>query len=278
LNVIKLGVEVGVSHYLFFVNVGDGIVSSVHLSKFVPNRSSQLKSEINYKVGVYTQKFQSVVWEKLDEVEFNGANNITLSSSNYELNVGQLAVVIPVSVDMPLENEYSTLPEPLSRKVDLSPTNERAAIYFTKGDSFSSYQGEFPYQMSKIKGTFLAFDPLMKGNCEDIKTKVVFINIYSNKLDEKQVFSLNMANANTKETVSSRKYVHNSAGIIDTKIIDNTEVCFYSKGTLGVPIFISYDDFGYLSVEHTHPPLELFWSNQFKGQQILKNNWLSQLS
>jgi hypothetical protein len=266
------------SDYLFLTNVGDEIVSSVHLSKFVPNRESQSRVDIDYKVGIYTQKFENFFWEKLGEAEFGRNNNIILNSNDYDLDVGQLAVVVPVDIDVDLNDEYTILPEPLSRKVDLSPVNERAAIFFSKDNAYSSYQGEFPHQMSKIKGTFLAFDSLMKGNNANIKTKVVFINIHSNKLDEKQVFSLNMANIDTKKTVYSQKYVHNSAGIIDTKVIDNTEACFYSKGTLGIPIFISYDDFGYLSVEHTHPPAELFWSNKFKGQQILKNNWLSQLS
>jgi hypothetical protein len=266
------------SDYLFLTNVGDEIVSSIYLSKFVPNRESQSRVDIDYKVGIYTQRFENVFWEKLGEVEFDGGNNIILKSNDYDLDVGQLAVVIPVDIDVDLNNEYTILPEPLSRKVDLTPVNERAAIFFCKDNAYSSYQGEFPYQMSKIKGVFLAFDPLMKDNNANIKTKVVFINIHSNKIDQKKVFSFNMANTDTKKTVSSQKYVHNSIGIMDVKVIDNTEVCFYSKDTLGIPIFISYNDFGYLSVEHTHPPTELFWSNQFKGQKILKNNWLSQLS
>jgi hypothetical protein len=266
-----------VSNYLFLVNVGDGIVNSVHLSKFVPNRLSHSKPELIYKVGVYTQKFESVGWKKLDEVEFGKDNNIILNSSNYNLGIGQLAVVIPVSIDTHLGSEYLTLIEPLSRKIDLSPTNERATIYFTKGDSFSSYQGEFPYQMSKIKGTFLAFDSLIKGNSENIKTKVVFINIHSSELSEKQIFKLNMASTTTKKRISSQEYVHNSAGIINVESINDVEICFYSKDTLGIPIFISYDESGYLSVEHTHPPSECFWNDNFKGQKILKREWLTRL-
>jgi len=265
------------SNYLFLVNVGNDIASSVHLSKFVPNRLSHSKPELIYKVGVYTQKFESVSWKKLDEVEFGKDNNIILDSSNYNLNIGQLAVVIPVSVDTYLEDEYLTLIEPLSRKIDLSPTSERATICFTKGDSFSSYQGEFPYQMSKIKGTFLTFDSLLKGNSENIKTMVVFVNIHSIELSEKQIFKLNMASATTKKRISSQDYVYNSAGIINVENVNDVEICFYSKDTLGIPILISYDESGYLSVEHTHPPSECFWNDNFKGQRILKREWLTRL-
>lgn len=265
------------SDYLFLANVGDEIINSVYLSKFIPNRMSQSKPDITYKVGVYTQIFESTSWKKIDEIEFNQNNNIVLNSNDYDLCVGQLAVIIPVDISVDLKDECVTLPKPLGRKIDLSPVNERAAISFTKANAFSSYQGEFPYQMSRIKGTFLAFDSLMKDKNKDIKTKIVFINIYSDKLAEKQSFTLNVAKTNTKEKIISKKYVHNSAGIIDMKTTNNTEVCFYSKDTLGIPIFISYDNVDYISVEHTHPPSEYFWNNKFKGQQILKKNWLSQL-
>jgi hypothetical protein len=265
------------SDYLFLANVGDGIVNSVQLSRFVPNRRVNSRAKVDYKVGVYTQSFDSVFWEKLDEIEFSNSNNISLSSSNYSLDVGQLAVIIPCEVDFDLLDRYSELPIPVDRKVDLSPVNERAAIHFTKGDSFSSYQGEFPYQMSRIKGTFLAFDPLIQRTDGNIKTKIAFINIHSDNISKKTQFNLNVANAHSKERIISNAYVHNSAGIIDINNTDNIELCFYSKDTLGIPIFISYNESGYLSVEHTHPPSEYFWNNKFKGQQLLKQNWLSQL-
>jgi hypothetical protein len=265
------------SDYLFLANVGDEIINSIYLSKFTPNRRSETNAEIKYKVGVYTQDIDSTQWKKIDEVKFNENNNIVLSSTDYDLNVGQLAVIIPYEIEMDLKDRYDTLPEPISRKIDLSPVNERATISFTKGNAFSSYQGEFPYQMSRIKGTFLAFDPLIQDKNKTINTKIVFINIHSNKLNEKESFELIVANSNSKEKVTSKEYVHNSACIIDFQAINNIELCFYSKDTLGIPIFVSYDDTGYLSVEHTHPPSEYFCNNKFKGQQILKKNWLSQL-
>jgi hypothetical protein len=265
------------SDYLFLVNVGDEITNKIYLSKFIPNRRSKSNAEIKYKVGVYTQNIDSTKWNKIDEVKFNENNNIVLSSADYKLSVGQLAVIIPCAFDMNLNDKYDTLPKPISRKVDLSPVNERATISFTKGNAFSSYQGEFPYQMSRIKGTFLAFDSLMQDKNQAIRTKIVFINIHSNKLSDKKYFELIVANSDSKEKVASKKYVHNSACIIDIQAIDNVDLCFYSKDTLGIPIFISYNNTGYLSVEHTHPPSEYFWNNKFKGQQILKQNWLTQL-
>jgi hypothetical protein len=264
------------SDYIFLVNAGAGIVNSVSLTRLVPNRRKTSCAEINFKVGVYTQEFDSVQWKKLDEVGFND-NNIVLDSSDYNLDVGQLAVVVPCAVDFLLLDKYDELPEPINRKSDMTPINERASIYFYKDKSFSSYQGEFPYQMSKVKGTFLAFDSLMHHTNKNIKTKIVFINIHSKKLLKKQVFHLNVANSDSKEKIISSKYVHNSVGIVDIPAHDDIELCIYSKDTLGIPVFISYNNLGYLSVEHTHPPAELFWNNKSKGQQLLKQSWLTEL-
>jgi hypothetical protein len=152
------------SDYLFIVNVGDNIVNSVHVSKFVPNRRAKSSEYINFKIGVYTQTKNSVNWEKIDEVGFDGDNNIQLKSSDYNLEIGQLAVVIPCEIGFELKESLRVLPKPLSRKVDFAPVSERATISFERGKAVSSYQGDFPYQMSKVKGTFLAFD---KGNHPD---------------------------------------------------------------------------------------------------------------
>ena len=265
------------SEYFFLTNVGNEIVNTINISRFTSNRRSLSNNEVDFKVGIYIQKNDSVEWQKIDELKFNNSNNIKLSSSDYNLALGQLAVVIPCSIEFDLEDTYDVLPSPISRKIDFSPVAERAAIYFKKEKAFSSYQGEFPYQMSRIKGTFIAFDSLMHCTNKNINTKMAFINIHSKRLLKKQVFHLNINNSNSKERIVSNKYVHNSACIVDIPIHNDLEIFAYSKDSLGIPIFISYNNLGYLSVEHSHPPSELFLNNKFKGQHLLKQNWLSKL-
>lgn len=94
------------SDYIFLTNVGNEIINSIYLSKFVPNRRSESNIEIKYKVGVYTQNIDSIKWEKIDEVEFNESNNIVLTSADYNLNVGQLAVIIPCDIGLDLKDNY----------------------------------------------------------------------------------------------------------------------------------------------------------------------------
>ena len=61
------------SDYLFIVNVGDNIVSSVHISKFVPNRRAKSSEYINFKVGVYIQTKNNVNWMNLLRLTFENS-------------------------------------------------------------------------------------------------------------------------------------------------------------------------------------------------------------
>ena len=270
------------SDYLFIVNVGDNIVNSVHISKFVTNRRAKFPEYIDFKVGVYTQTKTNVNWEKIDEVNFNGDNNIQLKSTDYNLEIGQLAVVIPCEIEFELNESLRVLPKPISRKVDSSLVGARATISFQRGKAVSSYQGEFPYQMSKVKGTFVAFDALAFNSQKGVINKLILINIFSQELSEKKQYTLQMANSITKEIIKKQTYIHNSAAIMNFDCKKDLSYVFYSKDTLGIPLFISYheeDLDSNFSLEHTHPPYEYFIGpTKYIGQQQIKANWLSKLT
>ncbi len=268
------------SNYLFLVNVGDDIVSSVNISKFISNRRASSSEAINFKLGVYTQTKYSINWKKLDEVYFDGLNNIQLKSSDYNLEIGELAVVIPCSINLELKDNLRKLPKPLIRKVDSSPISERAAISFKRGGALSSYQGDFPFQMSTIKGSFLSFDSLTSNSQTGVINKLILINIFSQELTEKKKYSLYMANSITKKNIKKQSYCQNSAAIMGFDCLQDLPSVFYSKDTLGIPIFISYHKelSSNLSVEHSHPPSEFFFGeSKFMGHQLLKKKWLTLL-
>ncbi len=265
------------SDYLFLVKVNEDISSSVTLTRFVPNCLSSSNQMVDYKVGLYTQEKNRTNWKKLDEIFFEN-NNLSISSSDYNLAVGQIAVVVPCFLDFELNDNLEVLPKPISRKRDRAPINERASIIFSMNDEVSSYQGEFPYQMSCItKGSMLSFSSLMALQDKRIKTTCVFINIFSQKITKKKKFNLFIADADTKEKVLCKEYFNNSACIIDIEGDENKDYVFYSKDTVGIPIYLSYteSDKNELTVEHTHPPTELFWGeNKSKQQAVIKSNWL----
>jgi len=265
------------SSYSFLINLGSNISSSVEVSNFIPNRKEVARDKIKIKFGVYTQALESCVWQKLDEVYFENNNNINLNSIYYELSSGQLAVVIPVSLNYKLDNNLDSLPEPYNRHVDGSPVEDRMRLSFRLNELSSSYQGDFPYMMSKARGTFIAFDPLVRAQHDNVRSKLVLVNIHSNRLHEKNIFHLFMANLRDKKVISCDQYRHNSVAILDIDRTKRQDLFFYSKETLGLPIFISYDEQvnSLLSVEHTNPPSELFFNDQINQQKHLKTNWFS---
>jgi len=262
------------SDYLFLCNVGSGIRNHISLTNFAPNHIGQTPKEKNFKCAVFKQNFQSTKWKKIDEKYFS-SHNLSFSSDEYSLDIGELAVIVPVSIEDNLKAEYDELPIPISRKIDLSPVNERASITFSIHDFHSSYQGDFPYSMSRIHGTFLSFDPLIQNRrCNQ---KLVFVNIHSKKIDNKRNLKIFTAAIDKNKILATKEFVNNSVAIFDFEGITDRDLCFYSRDALGIPIFISFNEKEFISVEHTHPPSELFWENKMFGQGLIKKNWLNKL-
>jgi len=262
------------SEYFFLTNVGSDIKNIVEITSSQSNVVGTKKTSINFKIGIYKQGFEDNYWVKLDERYVN-EDFVRLCSDEYPINLGELAVLVMVANDENLEDVYEELPEPISRKIVDTKVNDRASVIFCNKENCSSYQGEFPYLMSKIKGTFLSFDPLVQfGN--EVQNKLFFVNIYSKKIKHKKKYSLCMAENKSKKILNCINYYQNSVAIMDIKKQDN-EVIFYSKDTLGIPIFLSFNDKGFISVEHTHPPSEFFWKEKLRGQGFLKSNWLENL-
>ncbi len=264
--------------YQFLIGVGDGITSQVVLTKFITNRCNTVPLSIEQKVGVYTQENQSTEWHKVDEKSFGPSSFLTFDSEDYGLDVGQIAVVVPVAPDAKLDPVSKTLPKPISRKVDPAPASERGAIRFIKGNSQSSYQGEYPYQMSdRSGGTLLSFGPLFLGQPSEAHTKILLLNMHSGELSDKKEFQAHLASVSTKNILQTCDYTYNSAAVfhIEHSLISE-ELVLFSHHTAGIPIYVTYEPNvkdPLLSVEHTHPPTDYFWDDP--GCPLFKKTWLS---
>ena len=267
--------------YQFLIGVGDGITSQVVVSKFITNRFGTVPLAIEQKVGDYTQESQSTEWHKVDEKSFGSSSFLSFDSEDYGLGVGQIAAVVPVLRDMKLDPVSKTLPKPISRKVDPAPAGERGTIRFVKGNSQSSYQGEYPYQMSGLNGgTLLSFGPLFLGQPPEAHTKILLINMYSGELSDKKVFQAHLASVSTKNILQTCDYTHNSAAIFHVEhSLISEELVLFSHHTAGIPIYVTYEPNvkdPLLSVEHTHPPTDYFWDGL--GDPLFKKTWLSRLT
>jgi hypothetical protein len=270
------------SDYQFLIGVGDGISSELTLSKFVSNQCDVIPSPIEYKVAVYMQDCLSTEWVKVDERVFGGSTFLSFYSKDYNLNDGEIAVVVPVPIGTNLKQLTNTLPPPISRKLDKSPVNERGMIRFARDGNQSSYQGEYPHQMSsRTKGSMISFGTLLSGQPNFTHTRIVLINICSALLPKKEKFQCHLSSVSTKKTFQVRDYTHNSCAIfqVDHSLISE-ELVLSSHQTNGIPIYISYNPGikgSMISVEHSHPPSECFFGNPDIGLRIFKKTWLPKL-
>ncbi len=270
------------SDYQFLIGLGDGITSELTLSKVVSNQCDIVPFSIAYKVGVYTQDSQSTEWVKVDERIFGRSIFLSFSSKDYNLNDGEIAVIVPVPIGTNLNQLTNTLPPPIFRKMDRSPVNERGMVRFVRDGSQSSYQGEYPHQMSsRVKGSVISFGALLSGQPNFTHTKIILINICSSLLPKKDKFKCHLSSVSTKKNLQVRDYTHNSCAIfeVDHSLISE-DLVLSSHHTNGIPIFISYNPDikgSMISVEHSHPPSEYFFGNTDIGLRTLKKCWLPKL-
>ena len=119
----------------------------------------------------------------------------------------------------------------------------------TRNNSFSSYQSEYPFRLIKTKSNILS--PLkVLGNKNQLKSFLIFPNISmnANKIKNKGKI-INENKIILKELI----LLTNCVNIVDITNLDKNSF-FCSYGISGIPIFVSLDVNGNISMEHTHPP------------------------
>ena len=104
----------------------------------------------------------------------------------------------------------------------------------------SSYQSEYPFEMTNKKGSILsAVSSLINEENSNI---IAFKQIYY--LPIKKPFKIFLVDLKRKEILSKATFYTNSTNIINLSGIKNFKnCCFYSDGFLGIPIFISYGNY-----------------------------------
>ena len=139
----------------------------------------------------------------------------------------------------------------------------------SKEHGFSSYQSEYPVEMTNKEGSILSTISSLIN--EENTNFLVFRQIYY--LPIKKPFNIFLVDLKKEEILSKAIFHTNSSNVLNISKIKNLKnCCFYSDGFLGIPIFISYGNKNGISMEHSHPPhLYLQSNNKFKMVTNLKN-------
>jgi hypothetical protein len=196
-----------------------------------------------------------------------------------------LIIGVPMLIGTNPPAQADSLPKPHSRRNDEAPIEERVAIRFVYAGARSSYQGDYPFAMAqRVDGSLVSLGSLVMDQPPSARTFAVMVNVCASKLSAKETHQFAMYDAASGNIVASVDYEHNSVCAIEVPQWLNdgqSEVFFSSRSTTGIPIFVTISDAGgspSISVEHTHPPHEYFWSHdRMAGGAIVKKTWLAKI-
>ncbi len=116
---------------------------------------------------------------------------------------------------------------------------------------FSSYQSEYPIEMTRKKGSILSPVSMLLNSNADIN--YIFLkNIYFKpRHDESNLYFIDYKKKKIIDKVKIKLNFLNEIKVEKNKI--SKDIFIYSEECLGIPIYVSIKDH-HISLEHTHPP------------------------
>ena len=257
------------------------VYSSINLFNFPNNSSSKALKESEKKDIFYSlYKLEDYKWIKVSDYICKYGDSLLIERSNLDLEPEKTLIIIPsLNKNNPFKTEI--LPKPCTIRIDKSPVNERASYNFTLGKSKSTYLGELPYELAKSNKSFFASDILRLDNNEKTKSFFMLMNIHISSKENK-IHELFIYNSKDNKLIKKYYIKSNSFDVYQLPKISNIknhENLFMSCNTTSfIPIFINTkvdNDFYEISVEHTHPPHELFLgAERFKILSRIRRNWI----
>lgn len=270
------------SCYYPLFGLPDGIDSSLTYSVFTLNEATGERRpphRHSLDLALYRRSEASGDWSLVDRLRADAEGGIVARSTEYGLAAGELLVGVPVRQEDASEPRAELLPLPASKRRYRAPVAERCSLGFHWRGVSSSYQGEFPVRMADLsRGTMVSFDPLLHAAVPGARTLLCLLNI--SRRDEATPLRLEVFEAHGRRLVQSLSWRRNACTLLDlpAERDPGSELVFRSSDAVGIPIFITLaGDRGAasMSVEHTHPPTELFWEqDRLAGSRALKQTWL----
>jgi len=259
-----------------------GIDTSLTYSVFTLNEATgELRAPQRHglDLALYRRTGDGSGWTLVDRLQPDTCGDIVARSGDYGMAAGDLLVAVPVAQGTRSEANPELLPLPASKRVDRAPVAERCSLAFHWRGISSSYQGEFPLRMAELsRGTLVSFDPLLHASVPGAHTLVCLVNV--SRRDEGTPLRLDVFEAHSRRLLRTVTWRRNGCGLLDLPdgLEPGGELVFRSTDAVGIPIFITLsgaDAAPSMSVEHTHPPTELFWEHdRIAGSRALKTTWL----
>jgi hypothetical protein len=266
--------------YYPLLGLSQGIVSSLTYSGHTLNQRTggELRSQL-HSVDLALYGLRGQGWTCLDRIPLPVTGDLTVTSSDYGLQPGELLVGVPLARQEVPDPSDPLLPRPYSKKVDRSPVAERCSLGFRWRGVASSYQGEYPLRMAAMeRGTLLTFDPLLQSGPTVGMNLLCLVTLC--RSGEERSHRLEGFDALTGQRRFSTAYRSNSCCLVEIEPQEAARGELFCRSTtsLGIPIYITlsrHDLPASMSVEHTHPPTELFSErDRLRGSRAIKSSWL----
>jgi len=154
---------------------------------------------------------------------------------------------------------------------DTSPAfRSNLKISLTNG-GYSSYQSEYPYEMSKKKGNILSPISMLLNRDAD-QNIIYFKNIFYKPIVEKS--TMYFINYKLRKIIDKIDIKYNYLNEINIKKdLINNDIYLFTEECLGIPLFVSIKNFQ-ISFEHTHPPHHYILSeDRYKQISKIKNDF-----
>lgn len=232
-----------------------------------------------------TYALQGDFWKLLFTEECHYGDFIRIKRSSLNVAPDQMVVsLFRNKNDFP--NTTRILPEPQSQRIDRSPVAERASLEYSLEHAMTSYQGEYPLRMTNMsKGSFWSFDALSQNDSSSTLSFIILMNLNRSAANNYNI-PLHVSSSPKEPTNSIKINAKlNSFSIIKKgkfdegqyPTLDSEEIQFItSKDSTFIPMYLNIDlDTRHLSLEHTHPPSEMFWGfDKYSVVRQLKRVWL----
>tara|TARA_B100000989_G_C19515034_1_gene461180 strand:- start:540 stop:1313 length:774 start_codon:yes stop_codon:yes gene_type:complete len=230
-------------NFFFGVNQGD-IQSKISIPKF--QNSGKLKKENR----LYSAKIDNNKWIIEKESPSETSNFFKVNDTEID-NHKIYFLATDLEVKNFFKNSYGDCLLDLNTFSNTSPSFRCNLKVIKKNKGFSSYQSEYPFEMTKKKGSILSSLYLLT-NQNASSNYLLLRNIFYKPIIEE--FQLYIIDIKKKEILFKEKIKSNYSNLvkIDNKFIRKDSYIFAS-GYLGIPIYLSEMN-GNLSFEHTHPP------------------------
>ena len=136
---------------------------------------------------------------------------------------------------------------------------------------YSSYQSEYPYEMSRKKGNILSPICMLLNRNAD-QNIIYFKNIFYKPIVEKS--SMYFINYKLRKIIDKIDIKYNYLNEINIKKdLINNDIYLFTEECLGIPLFVSIKNFQ-ISFELTHPPHHYILSeDRYKQISKIKNDF-----